>query len=266
VQARATVEEVALPLLASPSTVWPTLPPCLPACLPPCLPAGRPQPAAVVFTGSSCDSHRAPVACRLPPAACRRRRRWLRSRQGSAQAEVALRVIKDGVSLGGLPALMQQLLAPPHRAPSPWGEPLLHVWQQLLNLRAPALIVNPMMAGTTTAEAGGGGVGVRVVRVLVEALEPMLAQHAASLKYCNVLFSLVKHCGPSLLAPAAAAAAGGGGLGGDAVDTVLLADVVERVLQGCTSFVRKPALAGLRRLRQQASAAQRQQQQQRAVQ
>ena len=67
----------------------------------------------------------------------------------------------------------------------------------------------------------------------------MLETRSTSLKYCSVWFSLVKYYGPQLIEA-----------GSDAAGEPSLAETAERVLQGCTSFVRKPALATLRKLRQ----------------
>ena len=60
-------------------------------------------------------------------------------------------------------------------------------------------------------------------------LAPMVEARRGSIKYCNVLFALVKHYGAGLIA-------------------LRLDGRVEGLLQRCTTFVRKPALAALARV------------------
>ena len=71
-----------------------------------------------------------------------------------------------------------------------------------------------------------------VLLPLLKLLEEQALEQQKSQKYCNVLFALVSKYGPQL------AAADRGSI-----------DVLERLLTGCTSFVRKPALTALAKLK-----------------
>jgi uncharacterized membrane protein YgcG len=133
-----------------------------------------------------------------------------------------------------------------HRRP-PWGDPLLHTWHSVLGLRL------ALPAAT-------------VLLPLLSLLEAQAVAQQKSQKYCNVLFALVSKYGPQLAAadnssssggaggrqqrsgddpppPGTTEGGGGGGGGGSSLE------VLERLLNGCTSFVRKPALTALAKLK-----------------
>ena len=74
---------------------------------------------------------------------------------------------------------------------------------------------------------------------LLSALEQQREAQKTSQKYCNVLFALVSKYGAQLAAEPAAGLPGGLGH----------LDLLEELLGGCTSFVRKPALTALKKLK-----------------
>ena len=102
---------------------------------------------------------------------------------------------------------------------------------------------------------------------LLSLLEAQAVAQQKSQKYCNVLFALVSKYGPQLAAadsnssgsggaggrqqrsgddpppPGTTEGGGSGGGGGSSLE------VLERLLNGCTSFVRKPALTALAKLK-----------------
>jgi hypothetical protein len=103
-----------------------------------------------------------------------------------------------------------------------------------------------------------------VLLPLLSLLEAQAVAQQKSQKYCNVLFALVSKYGPQLAAadsnssgsggaggrqqrsgddPPPPGTTEGGGGGGSSLE------VLERLLNGCTSFVRKPALTALAKLK-----------------
>ena len=144
---------------------------------------------------------------------------------GSAQAELVLRAIKgDGKDgAGRLPLEMVQALlaeALGDAPPPPWGDPLLHTWHSVLGLR---LALS----------------GPAVLTPLLSALEQQREAQKTSQKYCNVLFALVGKYGAQLAAEPPSGLPGG----------QAHLDLLEHLLGGCTSFVRKPALTALAKLK-----------------
>jgi hypothetical protein len=95
----------------------------------------------------------------------------------------------------------------------PWGDPLLHTWHSVLGLR----LALP---------------AVTILLPLLKLLEAQASEQQKSQKYCNVLFALVSKYGPQLAAAERESI-----------------DILERLLTGCTSFVRKPALTALVKLK-----------------
>lgn len=156
-------------------------------------------------------------------------------RLGTAQAEVVIRLLKDGLPPEMVACTLQSILssllpkatAAGARTTGAWCEPSLHAWHSLLGQHNQLL-------------SNGAGIGAAaVLGPLIQLLEPMVEVRKGSLKYCNVLFALVKHFGTQICA----------------LETELaLAQRLESLLSRCTCFVRKPALAALAKVRAAAAA------------